>query len=96
MRLLVGILSAVLLLLQYALWVGDGGVREMWQLKRAVETQRGENARLEERNRVLAAEVRDLKQGLAAVEARARKELGMIKDDETFFQVIDGPADSAR
>jgi cell division protein FtsB len=90
-RLLVAILVTLLLVLQYRLWFSDGGLVKMWQLSEALETQKQENARLTERNRALEAEVIDLKQGLQAIEERARTELGMVKKDETFFQVIDEP-----
>lgn len=85
-------LAVLLALLQYVLWFGDGGVRDLWQLERQVAEQESENERLTERNDALAAEVRDLKTGLEAVEARARLELGMIKEDEVFYQVIDSEA----
>lgn len=90
-RLLVAILITLLLVLQYRLWFSDGGLVKMWQLSEALEAQKQENARLTERNRALEAEVIDLKQGLQAIEERARTELGMVKKDETFFQVIDDP-----
>jgi cell division protein FtsB len=90
-RLLVAILVTLLLVLQYRLWFSDGGLVKMWQLSEALEAQKQENARLTERNRALEAEVIDLKQGLQAIEERARTELGMVKKDETFFQVIDDP-----
>jgi cell division protein FtsB len=90
-RLLVAILVTLLLVLQYRLWFSDGGLVKMWQLSDALEAQKQENARLTERNRALEAEVIDLKQGLQAIEERARTELGMVKKDETFFQVIDDP-----
>lgn len=90
-RLLVAILVILLLVLQYRLWFSDGGLVKMWQLSEALEAQKQENARLLERNRALEAEVIDLKQGLQAIEERARTELGMVKKDETFFQVIDDP-----
>jgi cell division protein FtsB len=88
-RLLVAILVTLLLVLQYRLWFSEGGLVKMWQLSEALEAQKQENARLTERNRALEAEVIDLKQGLQAIEERARTELGMVKKDETFFQVID-------
>ncbi|WP_127477308.1 cell division protein FtsB [Sulfurivermis fontis] len=90
-RLLVAILVILLLVLQYRLWFSDGGLVKMWQLSEALEVQKQENARLLERNRALEAEVIDLKQGLQAIEERARTELGMVKKDETFFQIIDEP-----
>lgn len=88
-------LALLLAALQYALWFGDGGLRDLWSLREQVTEQERENERLRERNAALAAEVRDLKTGLDAVEARARLELGMIKEDEVFYQVIDShpPAD---
>ena len=89
MRWLLIILALVFAGLQYKLWVGEGSLAEVWHLKGAVEQQRGENAQLQERNRALDAEVQDLKQGLEAVEERARSELGMIREGETFYQVIE-------
>ncbi len=86
LRLLVGIFIVLLLMLQFRLWFGDGGVQELLRLKAEVATQQQENDQLRERNEALDAEVRDLKQGEAAVEERARRELGMIRRDETFFQ----------
>lgn len=89
MRWLTGIFLFLLLLLQYSLWFGNGGLLRVWQLNQAVEAQRVENVRLKGRNDALEAEVRDLKQGLEAIEERARSDLGMIKRGETFFQVIE-------
>jgi len=89
MKVLIAILIVVLLLLQYKLWFGDGNMREVWALREAIEEQKQENQRLMERNAALEAEVQDLKQGLEAIEERARSELGMIKKDETFFQIIE-------
>ena len=80
-------LVAALLLLQYRLWFSNAGVGEMMRLKGAVAAQQADNQRLSERNRQLAAEVRDLKQGYAALEERARTDLGMIGSNETFYQV---------
>ena len=89
MKVLIAILIVVLLLLQYKLWFGDGNMREVWALREAIEQQKQENQQLMERNAALEAEVQDLKQGLEAIEERARSELGMIKKDETFFQIIE-------
>jgi cell division protein FtsB len=80
-------LALAVLLLQYRLWLSDDGLSEVLRLKAAVSAQQAENARLSERNRQLAAEVRDLKQGYAALEERARNDLGMIGGNETFFQL---------
>lgn len=88
MRWLLIALAAVLVLLQYRLWLSDDGVGEVARLKEAVAAQRAENERLAERNRQLAAEVRDLKSGMAALEERARSELGMVARGETFYQVV--------
>ncbi len=94
MRILVTVLAVLLLLLQYKLWVGDGSLAEVWQLKQAIKLQQDENQSLQERNLALEAEVRDLKTGLAAIEERARNELGMIGESETFYQVIDAASDT--
>ncbi len=83
------ILIALLLGLQYKLWIGEGSLAEVWSLHQAGEVQRQENETLKERNAALEAEVEDLKQGSAAVEERARSELGMIKDDEVFYQIVE-------
>ena len=91
MKMLLAGLDAVLALLQYRLWLSDEGMREVWNLESAVESQRAENAVLAERNAQLKAEVADLKQGLTALEERARHDLGMITVTETFFQVVDTP-----
>jgi cell division protein FtsB len=89
MKLVVTTLLAALFLLQYRLWVSDEGMREVWHLRQAVENQAAENAVLSERNAQMRAEVADLKQGLTAVEERARNDLGMIAANETFYQVVD-------
>lgn len=73
---------------QYRIWIGDGSYEEVYQLQKKIEKQKLENASLKERNQRLYAEVVDLKNGLAAVEERARTELGMVKQGETFYQII--------
>jgi cell division protein FtsB len=88
MKWLAAALLTALLLLQYRLWLSGDGVREVWRLRAAVAAQQSENARLSERNRQLSAEVHDLKQGYAALEERARSDLGMVAANETFFQVV--------
>ncbi len=93
MRWFIAALAALLLLLQYRIWASPDGARELRRLDDAVDAQRAENRRLEERNQQLAAEVRDLKQGFAAVEERARSELGLIAPNETYYQVVP-PEDS--
>ena len=83
------ILLALLVMLQARLWVSDSGYRAAWRLTSQVAAQEVENAALRERNRALAAEVADLKTGLEAVQEIARSELGMIREGETLFQVVD-------
>lgn len=96
MRLLAIALAALVLLIQYPLWLGKGGVLRVWEMERQIEVQREVNGKLQVRNAALDAEVRDLKQGLEAVEERARSELGMIRKDEVFFQVLEGDATGAK
>ncbi len=88
MKWLAASLLIALLLLQYRLWRSNDGMPEVWRLRSAVAVQQSENARLSERNAQLAAEVRDLKQGYAALEERARSDLGMVAANETFYQVL--------
>ena len=82
------ILLALLALLQYRLWLGNGNLHEVAKLEQTKAGMIAENQRMQERNLTLAAEVLDLKQGLEAIEERARSEMGMIKSDETFFQIV--------
>ena len=98
--LVLAVLALLLLGLQAKLWWGEGGWREAQALRRTVAEQKAENARLQQRNDALAAEVEDLKSGEAAVEERARSELGMVKPGETFYRVVEPhatatPADPA-
>lgn len=94
------ILAALVLLLQYPLWLGKGGWLKVWDLDHQVEAQKQVNQQTQARNAVLDAEVRNLKQGTEAIEERARSELGMVKRDEIFFQIIDNklspPTSAAR
>lgn len=73
--------------LQYRLWVGEGSLAQVRELQKQIADQQGENERLLERNRILEAEVAELKKGTETVEERARHELGMIKDKETLYQL---------
>ena len=91
MRILVFVLGALIVLIQYPLWLGKGGWLRAWEMDRQLEAQRAHNRLLEGRNAVLAAEVRDLKQGIEAIEERARYELGMVREDEVFFQIVEKP-----
>jgi cell division protein FtsB len=88
MKSLAYVLAGLLLALQYPLWIGKGSWGRVWELDRQLLAQREGNARLKARNEALDAEVRDLKQGLEALEERARLELGMIRKDEVFYQVV--------
>jgi cell division protein FtsB len=92
MRIVAAVLAVLVLALQYRLWVSDGGMREVWRLREEVAAQRAENEKLKERNRTLVAEVQDLKQGTTAIEERARTDLGMVGNNETFYQVMSGQA----
>ena len=89
LRVLILLLVALLAWLQYRLWFGSGGNREVAALQQQVQQQTRDNAGLKQRNEALAAEVEDLKSGEAAVEERARSELGMIKPGETFYRVVE-------
>jgi len=89
MRILVAILLILLLILQYDLWVGEGSLATVWQLNKSIELQKKENKKLRARNDELEGEVKDLKTGLDAIEERARSELGMVKEGETYIQVIE-------
>lgn len=82
------LLLLLLVLFQYQLWFGTGNLHDAWTLQHQVEAQQQENAGLSKRNQKLAAEVKDLKQGQAAVEEQARTDLGMIKKGETFYQIV--------
>lgn len=93
MKPLTWVLVGLILMLQYPLWLGKGSWLKVWDLKRQVAEQRAANDVLAARNAQLAAEVSDLKTGYGAIESRARYELGMIRQDETFFQVME-PADN--
>ncbi len=94
--LLIGLLLLILLVLQYRLWVGEGSLAEVHSLRNRIDQQKATLERLRQRNRALQAEVDDLKEGLEAIEERARSELGMIREGEVFYQVIEpAPEDSS-
>ena len=88
MKILIAVLLVILIGLQYKLWFGDGSLSEVVQLTRELETQKNKLQALEERNRILEAQVLDLQNGLDAFEEKARNDLGMIKQGETFIQLI--------
>ena len=89
MKKLVIVLLLLLVYLQYRLWFGEGSLMDVWELSREVESQQQENEQLQERNAALDAEVQDLKQGLDAIEEHAREDLGMVKEGETFYQIVE-------
>lgn len=94
MKVLTLIFAILIALLQYPLWLGKGSWLRVWNVSQQIEKQKEKNTEYKQRNEALRAEVKDLKQGNAAVEERARTELGMIKSDEVFYQVIDQPIPS--
>jgi len=91
-RTLALVLIALIGLLQYPLWFGKGGWVQAWEVDRQLKNQQALNRTLTLRNAALDADVRDLKQGTDAIEERARSELGMVREDEVFFQVVRGAA----
>lgn len=94
MKWFAAVLFALVLVLNYRIWLSPDGMAEVMRLKEAVATQQAENERLQQRNQQLAAEVRDLKQGFSALEEQARSELGMIAGNETYYQVVPAAASS--
>jgi cell division protein FtsB len=89
MKALTLIFVILIALLQYPLWLGKGSWLRVWDLNRQITVQQDKNSALKARNETLNAEVLDLKSGRAAIEERARSELGMIKQDEVFYQVLE-------
>ena len=89
MKFLAAALGALIVLIQVPLWLGKGSWLRVWQVENELSNQKLKNSQLEARNAGLAAEVRDLKQGTEAIEERARYELGMIRSDEVFFQIVE-------
>ena len=88
MKIIVIFLLTLLIWLQYKVWLQDGGIPEVLQLEQEIEVVRAEVKILKERNASLNAEVKDLKKGLDAIEERARSEMGMLKEGEVYYQVI--------
>lgn len=95
MKALTLIFVILIALLQYPLWLGKGSWLRVWNLNTQIAAQQEKNDALKNRNEALNAEVRDLKSGRAAIEERARSELGMIKQDEVFYQVLQNEAPAA-
>ncbi|UCE89034.1 MAG: cell division protein FtsB [Pseudomonadota bacterium] len=89
MRIIAIVLAVLLIALQYDLWLGKGGFTTVWRLQESLNLQEEANTQSRERNAALQAEVRDLKKGRAAIEERARTEMGMIRDQETFYQIVE-------
>ncbi|RJX30983.1 MAG: cell division protein FtsB [Oxalobacter sp.] len=89
MRLITIVLAVLLILIQYPLWFGKGGWRRVWNLDQQVTSTKQKNDEIKARNVKLESEVRDLKEGTDAIEERARYEMGMIKQGETFVQILD-------
>src|SRR3989304_6308246 len=89
MKLLAAVLAALIVLIQFPLWLGKGGWLRVWDLDRQGQGEKEQNLKVQKRNVALDAEVSDLKQGLDAVEERARYQLGMVKQDEVFFQIVE-------
>ena len=94
MRWIIAVLLFIILGLQYRIWIGEGSVEQMVQLQREIDKQKIENATLEERNRVLMAQIKELKEGTESIEAKARTDMGMIKEGETFYFITDDPRQS--
>lgn len=95
MKLLTLALVTLIALLQYPLWLGKGSWLRVWDVDQQLRAQRETNLKLQSRNAALDAEVLDLKQGFDAIEERARSELGMVRQDEIFFQLLDGQRNTA-
>ena len=95
MRIVAILLAVLLMAIQWPLWFGRGGWLRVSELERQLGTQRTVNAGLTERNAQLAAEVASLREGREAIEERARHELNMLRDGETYFQLVGGRADRA-
>jgi cell division protein FtsB len=96
MKILGIILAVLIVLIQYPLWLGRGGWVRAWDIDRQLAAQKAHNDRLQARNGALEAEVRDLKQGSEAIEERARFELGMVRQDEVFVQIVEPRADARK
>lgn len=92
MKIMAAVFATLILGMQWPLWFGKGGWTRVWDLGHQLESARDSNQQLAQRNAGLDAEVRDLKQGLDAVEERARQDLGMIKTDELYVQIVERKA----
>ena len=90
-RWFIALLLVILLGLQFRLWFGDANIMHILSLQKQIGEQVEENERLQMRNRQLEAEVTDLKKGLSAIEERARSDQGMVREGETFYQLVEPP-----
>ena len=88
MKIILITLIFLLTLLQYEFWFSEGGIKTVWQLEKNIAQQKKVNTELDKRNEILVTEIKDLRSGNEAIEAHARNDLGMIKKDETFYQVV--------
>lgn len=88
MKTILGTLVILLLLLQYEFWFSDGGMKTVWKMQKDISVQSKTNAALDKRNQILIAEIKDLQSGNAAIEARARNDLGMVKKGEVYYQIV--------
>ncbi len=88
MKILLGCLLLIFFALQYRIWFGSGSMQEVWRLQQEAKVRAANLQELKSRNEALEAEVADLKRGLDAIEERARSELGMVSEDETFYQFV--------
>lgn len=88
MKMILGALIVLLVLLQYEFWFSDGGIKTVWQMQKSIEKQDKINEQLDQRNQLLISEINDLQNGNSAIEAHARNDLGMIKKDEIFYQIV--------
>ncbi len=95
MKKIIALLVVLLAMLQYKIWLGDGGIPEILQLEKEIDVVQLQVDKLKERNQALDAEVQDLKKGMDAIEERARSELGMIGKDEVYYQVISSEYDKS-
>ena len=93
MKIIASVLLILFIWLQYKIWLQDGGIPEIFQLQDEIQEVKTEVGKLQERNASLDAEVKDLKKGLDAIEERARSEMGMIKEGEVYYQVIEPKSD---
>lgn len=89
MKVLWAVMAVFIILLQVRLWVGEGSFAQVWQLQDKIKVQKAENAKLSSRNERLYAEVLNLRSGQGAIEERARMNLGLIRENETFFLVVE-------